>query len=123
MSVRYAKKVFLKKQILVIHNLYHSGERRFLCPICFQAFKTSDNFKTHLKTHSEDKKFACKTCQKAFKRNTSLTYHREMVHNGNKYFCCVQCENRFTTAQSLKGHTQVCTFVKKEVIQETKIYF
>ena len=75
----------------------------------------------HLKTHSEEKKFACKTCQKAFKRKTSLTYHWDMVHNGKKNFCCVHCENRFTTAQSLKGHTQVCKFVKNEVVEETKI--
>ena len=111
---------FRKEEVYLKHRLYHTGERKHLCPTCFQAFETKDNFKKHLERHdvNKAKQFSCKTCSKRLKTNYNLKYHNEMVHEGQRNFSRGACGRELTTLQSLKGHEEKCKLETKQITQK-----
>ena len=103
------------------HQLYHTGERKYLCTTCFQAIETERNFKTHLETHKGERPFSCDKCKKKFSKQSGLTYHMEMVHEGKRNYSCSACDRKVSTPQSLKGHEEKCAIKKKQIREQLEL--
>lgn len=61
-------KEFKSEYSLKLHQLIHTGEKPFDCPLCKTAFNRRDKLKRHMLTH-EPKKFQCPFgCLREFSR-------------------------------------------------------
>ena len=108
----------VKQIVYKKHQLYHTGERKYLCTTCFQAIECERNFKNHLETHKGERPFSCDKCKKKFSKQSGLTYHMEMVHEGKRNYSCSACNRKVSTRQSLKGHEEKCAIKKKQMREQ-----
>ena len=81
----------------------HVTERKYICPVCSKAFKTSACLNGHKKTHSDFKPFACEFCDKKFIKQRYLVEHMRS-HTGERPFPCDQCDYAAATSGNLRLH-------------------
>ena len=89
-------KIFYKMIGINDFNAYrdiHATKNKFKCKICFKTFKTSSNFKIHVKTHN--KIFKCENCNKMFRSSTILRTHLRDYQENPKSFECEICDRNF----------------------------
>ena len=89
-------KFFYKMIEINYFNAYrdiHATKNKFKCKICFKTFKTSSNFKIHVKTHN--KIFKCENCNKMFRSSTILRTHLRDYQENPKIFECEICDRNF----------------------------
>lgn len=75
-SLQECSKEFKSEYSLKLHQLIHTGEKPFDCPLCKTAFNRRDKLKRHMLIH-EPKKYQCPFgCLKEFSRpgNESLLF-------------------------------------------------
>ncbi|XP_063545038.1 zinc finger protein ZFP2-like [Cydia strobilella] len=89
---------------LKTHQLRHTGERPFPCPLCPKSFLTAAQAKGHKeRVHAGIKKYQCAQCPKTFLDKSSV-YKHKVVHTGEKPYGCQICNKTFTQSGSLSTH-------------------
>ncbi|EAA05114.5 AGAP011181-PA, partial [Anopheles gambiae str. PEST] len=90
------------------HMLVHTGEKRYVCPVCQRAFAQKGNLTYHLNQHTGHCPYRCDQCDKAFKDPHSLVVHMR-YHTQSKPFACSECESSFVNSSGLKKHLRTHT--------------
>ncbi|XP_063290542.1 oocyte zinc finger protein XlCOF8.4-like isoform X2 [Pelobates fuscus] len=89
------------------HQLAHSTERIYSCPVCQKYFTSHTGLEKHQTIH-KGKKFACAQCGKLFFYKSSLVIHQR-IHTGEKLFSCPVCGKCFTNNSNLVVHQRIHT--------------
>lgn len=75
------------------------------CPICRDGFSERGLMESHLREHSQELPYNCKLCSMKFSENRQLTEHSSTVHGCQNYFICSECFRRFDDESDLKIHS------------------
>lgn len=57
------------------HQVTHTGERRYHCPVCQARFTAKQSVITHLRRHTGERPYACRGCPARFARPQALASH------------------------------------------------
>ncbi|XP_062377801.1 zinc finger protein 16 isoform X2 [Sardina pilchardus] len=93
---------------LIEHQRVHSGDRRFVCPLCGKSFTQASSLKKHQSIHTGEKRFRCSHCGKHFSDPSNLRKHVS-IHTGERPFRCGQCGKTFNQSSNLKTHMKIHT--------------
>lgn len=84
--------------------------KTYKCALCVKCFGHPTELKKHERTHSMERQFACDRCDETFSLQSSLTLHKNRVHDTNaddKPFQCYLCDYSFSQASDLNIHIYV----------------
>ncbi|XP_036318686.1 zinc finger protein 2 homolog isoform X2 [Rhagoletis pomonella] len=93
---------FKSSTLLQHHKLLHF-ERKFPCNICTKKFIRSSDLKVHMRSHTGEEPFECHLCDRRFKIKVKLNYHLQQ-HAGIKRKCA-ECGKEFNNVRQLKIHS------------------
>ncbi|XP_041782643.1 zinc finger protein 782-like [Anopheles merus] len=110
------------QQNLKQHMLVHTGEKRYVCPVCQRAFAQKGNLTYHLNQHTGHCPYRCEQCDKAFKDPQSLRSHK-LTHTNERKFKCDVCEDTFKYRSSLVVHMRYHTQSKPFACSECESSF
>ncbi|KAK7944518.1 hypothetical protein WMY93_000246 [Mugilogobius chulae] len=98
--------IFLEKQQLEQHMKYHTENGPHKCSICDKVFEDVEVYKEHLKWHKQlQNKFKCSNCNEFFTTTESLRKHGE-IYRDEERLVCLLCPTTFTTITDLRQHTE-----------------
>ena len=96
----YLSSSHLKGHITAVH----SGEKKFVCPVCNKRFPYEHSLKTHMPLHTDQREFICCVCSKGFVTQGALRSH-EALHEPNQgSYQCKECGKTYRTPNQLRGH-------------------
>ncbi|CAL8122412.1 unnamed protein product [Orchesella dallaii] len=73
---------FLKQSQLKRHEVVHTAERPFVCPICFKDFTRKDNMTVHMVRNHAEKKHPCPHCpDKIYATLAEVNRHLRLYHS------------------------------------------
>ncbi|XP_046987326.1 zinc finger protein 585A-like [Schistocerca americana] len=102
-------KVCKSQKLLLLHNISHTGEKRWQCSQCEKRFAQSGALHRHIRTiHGGVRDFICKVCHRSFTAKATLLNHSR-IHTGEKPFLCQYCPKTFRTQQQHRLHQVVHT--------------
>lgn len=90
----------------------HTSERKFICDICDDGFKSYTLLRYHKRLHLE-RKFPCTICTKKFIRSIDLKVHMR-THTGEEPYECHLCDRRFKIKVRLNYHLQQHAGIKRK---------
>lgn len=95
---------FTHKHSLIGHiKEQHTGEVNFTCDVCGRGFVHQSTFNIHKKTHSTEKPLKCPDCDKCFTQMKNLRVHRQ-IHSASRSHTCQVCGKSFNFMKTLKVH-------------------
>ena len=94
------------------------------CGQCSYVGKTSQYLDLHVKTnHMESIYKQCTQCSLKTKSRSSLSYHRETVHQGLSH-SCERCGKEFNHPKSIRRHKLICGSQSRDhdlALNDTKV--
>ncbi|XP_068626107.1 zinc finger protein 493-like [Battus philenor] len=94
---------FFSKYCLARHMIIHTGDKKYKCVVCGQAYPRRKNLLEHMKSHETVQ--SCSVCSKVFNDPETLTTHMNTVHEDL---------TRITTKQPPGPKTNVWQMSKSE---------
>ena len=58
-----------------------TDEKKYVCTLCNESFKTMRNLRRHRLIHSGHKPFHCDICNRRFSRRDNLSSHKRRTHD------------------------------------------
>ncbi|XP_055598113.1 zinc finger protein ZFP2-like [Uranotaenia lowii] len=115
---QHCGKAFRTRDLLRIHSISHSEERKYICPSCPATFKRLYCLKVHTKTHLPEKAYACHICPKRVSQLSDLKRHLRTHAPGDeaKPFQCEYCLRRYPRKDYLKQHIRKQHLEKADMI-------
>ncbi|XP_017486192.1 PREDICTED: uncharacterized protein LOC108374703 [Rhagoletis zephyria] len=90
----------------------HTSERKFVCDVCGDSFKSYVLLHSHKRLHLE-RNFPCTVCTKKFIRSFDLKVHMR-IHTGEEPYSCHICDRRFKIKVRLNYHLQRHAGIKRK---------
>ncbi|XP_054728071.1 zinc finger protein 546-like isoform X2 [Anastrepha obliqua] len=90
----------------------HTAERKFVCDVCGDSFKSYVLLHSHKRLHLE-RNFPCTVCEKKFIRSFDLKVHMR-IHTGEEPYACHLCDRRFKIKVRLNYHLQRHAGIKRK---------
>ena len=79
--------------------------KTFICEVCGAQLSSAFALKLHKQGHEREFKFICKNCDKRFNTSGSLRGHHLRMHaEEGRKFMCECCGRKFCTQNRLKSH-------------------
>lgn len=75
------KKYFFDELSLKIHQVKHEA-KRYKCKICSKQFRWMNNLRDHERIHSGDRRFVCPVCEVTFIQRSTMKQHVTRRHPG-----------------------------------------
>ncbi|GJQ79046.1 hypothetical protein Trydic_g205 [Trypoxylus dichotomus] len=87
-----------------LHLSEHSGDGKYICPICRYVTSRKHSIAKHINTiHLRKYLYYCKHCGKGFHDVVTYTEH-EKLHVGTNSVTCVVCQKQFSYTRNLTLH-------------------
>jgi len=114
-------KNFTEKRAFRQHELSHTGQYPFICPIveCGKGYITPGKMMDHIREHTGDEPYICQICAKAFTAKRKMLQHEKRYHKltprphpsavygpREKKYKCDQCTMAFATSLNLEWHVE-----------------
>ena len=97
------KVTFQTQKTLKVHiRLHHTEEKFYPCDQCSQLLSSKHSLERHMEIHEVKK---CNICKKTFTGRANLKNHM-LGHTAKKMHPCNECDNLFSSSQSLHRHTK-----------------
>ena len=94
--------VLSSKQVLIWHQLTHTGEKNYVCDVCGNKYTKKNYLDQHLLVHTKEKPHECEFCKKRFTQRSSLVIHK--YQHTQKPYMCESCGKTFTRRNLFQKH-------------------
>lgn len=105
---------FGRKMQLIVHELWHNGEKLFACDVCGNKFTYMAMLKIHLRSHTGEKPYKCAECGAQFKSTVLRQRHATRTEHKIK-------DDRQTATQPKTIRMQSHTVVNENVVGSSSI--
>ena len=95
----------VRKDLLKLHVLTHTGENPFFCPYCSYQAPFIEMLEEHVHVHTGEHPYCCPYCSFSSPERKHLENHLS-VHVKEKPFACSECPFRATQKSVLDIHLQ-----------------
>ena len=104
----YCGKTFIYPSRLKVHEITHTDERNYICPVCNKRYHNISGLNRHIMIHNgnREKRFTCTECGSAF-LYTSLLERHKLTHSKDKHFECQICNKKLSSQPSLSRHHKI----------------
>ncbi|XP_012154973.1 zinc finger protein with KRAB and SCAN domains 7-like isoform X2 [Ceratitis capitata] len=99
------RKYFQQRDLAAHMQRVHLAERKHICNVCGNAYKSAWQLTAHKLLHAEEKSFQCVHCERRYIRQADLSVHMR-THTGELPFACHLCDKRFAIKVRLTYHLQ-----------------
>jgi hypothetical protein len=102
----HCDKSYKRINSLSTHILDFHIKRPSKCKYCSKDFITRKSLNYHIKYTHEITEYKCEECPKVYKERYLLVGHVEIAHQNIRRFACENCDKRFASPATLRGHNK-----------------
>ena len=78
MACRFCHETFSCASQVERHELFHTGEKPYMCGNCGKSFAMKWNLDQHMRIHTGEKPYSCETCGKSYTSTYYLKRHQAL---------------------------------------------